>query len=81
LLKDVPESSIIMDNASFHRKKVLKIIGDKHKVNLLFLPTYSPDFNPIEHSWANMKRWLKDNLSRYVSIELAIYDYFKITDY
>jgi transposase len=28
----------------------------KAKVNFLFLPAYSPDFNPIEEDRANMKR-------------------------
>jgi transposase len=31
-------------------------------VHLLFLPAYSPDFNPIEKDWANMKRALRDTL-------------------
>ena len=29
-----------------------------------------------EKSWANMKRWLVDNLCRFVSVELAIMSYF-----
>ena len=75
LLKEVSKgSTIIMDNASFHRKSVLGLLSEKAGVNLLFLPPYSPDFNPIEHSWSNMKRWLRDNLSRFTSLNLAIYD-------
>jgi transposase len=35
-----------MDRASFHRKKQLEEICAKAKVKLLFLPAYSPDFNP-----------------------------------
>jgi transposase len=31
----------------------------KAKVNLMFLPAYSPDFNPIEKEWANMKAALR----------------------
>ncbi len=53
LLKEVPRgSTIIMDNASFHRKDVLRelIKKTRRKVGLLFLPAYSPDFNPIEKS-------------------------------
>ena len=44
--------SIIMDRASFHRKKQLEEVCGKAKVNLMFLPAYSPDFNPIEKDWA-----------------------------
>jgi transposase len=39
---------IIMDNASFHRKKKLEEIATEGQVKLLFLPPYSSDFNPIE---------------------------------
>jgi transposase len=42
-----------MDNASFHRKEILRELAKKVNVNIIFLPTYSPDYNPIEKSWAN----------------------------
>jgi transposase len=53
-------STVIMDRTSFHRKKLLEEICAKAEVNLLFLPAYAPDFNPIEKDWANMKRALRD---------------------
>ncbi|MDR0707932.1 MAG: transposase [Treponema sp.] len=46
------------------------------KVNLLFLPAYSPDFNPIEKDWANMKRALRDTDPLYDSLQTAIYNYW-----
>ena len=54
--------TIIMDNASFHRKSILREIAAEFEVYVLFLPSYSPDFNPIETSWANMKQWLRDEI-------------------
>ena len=69
-----------MDNASFHRKLKLHKLAETAGVNLLFLPAYSPDFNPIEKSWANMKRWLCNNLSHFQSLSLALYYYFYISD-
>jgi transposase len=77
LLSVVPEGSIIiMDNAPFHRKSKLHEIAARHGFFVLFLPPYSPEFNPIEKSWANLKRWLKDNLVRFPSIDFAVESFF-----
>ena len=77
LLAEVPEGSlIIMDNASFHRKKKLPKIAERHGFFVLFLPPYSPDLNPIENSWANFKRWLIDNFCRFPSMDFAADCYF-----
>jgi transposase len=77
-LKKVPKGcTAIMDNASFHNKKRLRKLA-RGRVRLLFLPAYSPDYNPIEKSWANMKRFLRDNLLDYKDILSAIYRYFNI---
>jgi hypothetical protein len=50
LLRETPQGyTVIMDNAQFHRKKILRKLA-RGKVLLLFLPPYSPDYNPIEKS-------------------------------
>jgi transposase len=67
-----------MDNARFHRKEELRKLA-RGKVRLLFLPPYSPDYNPIEKSWANMKRYLRSNLRDYQSVQSAIYDFFGVS--
>jgi len=67
---------IVMDNATFHRKNALWKIAEKYGVFVLFLPPYSPEFNPIEHSWANFKRWLCDNSNRFSCFDFAIETYF-----
>ena len=77
LLSVIPAGSVIvLDNASFHRKKHLAEIASRHGVYLLFLPAYSPDFNKIEKSWANLKNWLVDNQCRFFSVDFAIEQYF-----
>ena len=87
LVKTVSKgSTIIMDNASFHRKKKLKNLARRHSVKLLFLPAYSPDFNPIENTWANMKRALPDILSGSENLHCGIYQIlslmiYKLNDY
>jgi transposase len=76
LLEEIPKGcTVIMDKTTFHRKKRLrKLAGGTAR--LLFLPPYSPDYNPIEKSRANMKRNLCENLHRFQSVDSAIYDYF-----
>lgn len=64
-----------MDNASFHRKNKLRNLARRHGMKILFLPPYSPDFNPIEKSWANMKRYLVDYLPSSENLQSAIYSY------
>ena len=44
-----------MDNASFHqREDMVKAVRD-HGSIIEFLPAYSPDLNPIEKKWAQVK--------------------------
>jgi len=57
LLKELYRPSIIiMDNAAFHKKSEIKAIVEKAGHVLLPLPPYSPDFNPIEQSFALLKK-------------------------
>jgi transposase len=53
-----PGQTVIMDNAAFHRKNILRPMFALAGVNLLFLPAYSPEFNPIELVWGYMKALL-----------------------
>jgi transposase len=50
-----PGYTIVMDNAAFHKSEKTKILIEKARCNLLFLPPYSPDLNLIEKFWANLK--------------------------
>ena len=69
-------SVIVLDNASFHSKTYLPIIAEAYGHKILWLPAYSPDKNPIEHVWANMKKWLRNFAKNYTSISLAISAHF-----
>jgi hypothetical protein len=48
-----------LDNASWHKSQELKELFEKSNVQLLFLPPYSPELNPIEQIWGNMKEELR----------------------
>lgn len=57
LLNEIPPNSIIiMDNAAFHKTARTKQIIEEARHSLLYLPPYSPDFNPIENDFANIKK-------------------------
>ena len=76
LLEEIPKGhTVIMDNAAFHRKGRLRKLA-RGKARLLFLPPYSPDYNPIEKTWANMKRFLCNNMNHFKSLDSAIHAYF-----
>ena len=64
--------TVVMDNASIHKTAATQSIIEKAGCNLLFLPLYSPDLNPIEHLWANSKRKLKDILPKYDCLQDAL---------
>ena len=79
LLSCVSEGQVIvMDNAAFHRKDQLSEIAQKHKCRIIFLPPYSPEYNPIEKSWANLKQYLKFNIHFFNSLDDAISSFFKV---
>lgn len=51
--------TLMLDNLSVHRiTDILKVLIDKG-INIVFLPRYSPDFNPIELAWSKMKSYLR----------------------
>lgn len=64
--------TIIMDNAAFHKSQETQTIINDAGCQLIFLPPYSPDFNPIEKFWANLKRHIRNTLSQFDSLQNAI---------
>ena len=56
-----PKSVFIMDNASFHHSDRVKDLCSIAGVKLLYLPPYSPDLNPIEEFFAELKTFIKRN--------------------
>jgi transposase len=79
LLKSIPKYSVIvLDNASFHRKGRLHTLAEETDCEVLFLPPYSPDFNPIEKFWAWLKRNLRKSLRFYACFDDALDSLFSI---
>ena len=59
-----PKIVIILDNASFHKKKdiLIKIEREMPHIILEFLPAYSPDYNLIELVWHSAKEYIANRL-------------------
>ena len=77
LLKEVNKGSIIiLDNATFHKKSILPNLAKRYHCEVLFLPPYSPDLNPIEKKWAWLKRKLREILQFFVSFDDALFTCF-----
>ncbi|CVT49945.1 IS630-Spn1%2C transposase Orf2 [Streptococcus pneumoniae] len=57
-------SVIIMDNARFHRMGKLELLCEEFGHKLLPLPPYSPEYNPIEKTWAHIKKHLIKGITK-----------------
>lgn len=67
-----PEKVLILDNASFHRSEESRKIIESAGCKILFLPPYSPDLNPIEKYWANLKVKIRELLRSVTKFSEAI---------
>ena len=56
-----PKSVLEMDNASFHRSNLVWELCAEAGVILVYLPPYSPDLNPIEELFAELKAFIRRN--------------------
>lgn len=50
-----PGMVVIIDNARFHKSEKIERLIAAAGCRIIFLPPYSPDFNPIEHYWTAVK--------------------------
>ena len=52
----LPDQVMILDNAKFHKGEDIRKLVESAGHKLKYLPTYSPDLNPIEKKWAQLKK-------------------------
>ena len=50
---------VVMDNLSIHKNQQVRRLIESAGCQLVFLPTYSPDLNPIELAWSKLKAHLR----------------------
>ena len=50
---------VILDNLSAHKVRGVRELIEARGAELVYLPPYSPDFNPIEKAWSKFKQLLR----------------------
>lgn len=55
---------VVMDNLGAHRPKRIKELIEGAGCELLYLPAYSPDYNPIEEAFSKIKNLLRKAAAR-----------------
>ena len=59
-----PGNLVVMDNLSSHKVKGVRERIEAAGAELLYLPPYSPDLNPIEKAWSKLKLLLRSAKAR-----------------
>jgi transposase len=54
-----PGDIVVMDNLNAHKSQEAREVIRLRQAEVLFLPAYSPDFNPIEKMWSKVKQILR----------------------
>ena len=68
-----PGQVVVMDNLSAHKVEGVRRLIEARGAQLLYLPPYSPDFNPIEQAWSKVKQLLRSAKARTVEeLEQAV---------
>ena len=63
-----PGQVVVMDNLSAHKVPGVRQRIEAVGAELLYLPPYSPDYNPIEKAWSKIKQHLRSAKSRTVEV-------------
>ena len=55
---------VVVDNLGAHRPKHIRELIEQQGCELVYLPAYSPDYNPIEEAFAKIKKLLRKVAAR-----------------
>ncbi len=59
-----PGQTLVLDNLAVHHRAAVRRLLEAHGCRLLFLPPYSPDYNPVELAFAKVKAALRRAAAR-----------------
>jgi len=76
-----PYDILIMDCLSSHKMNIISEMVESVGANVLYLPQYSPDFNPIETVFSQIKADLREHKPRSVAAicDSLTYAFYSIT--
>lgn len=63
-----PGDVVVMDNLPAHKRPQIRHLIEAAGARLLYLPPYSPDFNPIEMIWSKVKALLRSFAARTIDL-------------
>lgn len=55
---------VVMDNLAVHKNKAVQQAIESVGAQVMYLPPYSPDYNPIEQCWSKLKTYLRGRKAR-----------------
>ena len=70
-----PGQVVVIDNLAAHKRPAVREAIEGAGCRLMFLPRYSPEWNPIEPCWSKMKSFLRTRGARTLDrLEAAVVD-------
>jgi transposase len=72
----------VLDNAKIHHCEGIEELVDRFGVKLEYLPPYSPNLNPIEEAFSQIKHFLRRHQDYYVATtgDGILYDMYEVLD-
>lgn len=64
VLKRRPDAVVVLDNLSAHKTPAVRAALDRAGISYRYLPSYSPDFSPMEPCWAKLKAHFRTRAAR-----------------
>jgi hypothetical protein len=63
-----PDAILVLNNLCPDHATEVRELLDQAGIGLVYLPRHSPEFNPIEHAWVQMKERLKAEAARSIEV-------------
>jgi len=63
-LRGRPDAVVVLDNLGAHKAERVRQAFAAAEISYRYLPSYSPDLNPIEPCWSKLKGWLRAKAAR-----------------